>query len=225
MNQEMMKTAVANEAMSFLATKLYPEVVIGIGTGSTANLFIDALAKFKDQIGTTVASSKVSEARLRQNKIPVSDLTTIKSIDFYVDGADEANDQLQLIKGGGGALTREKIVASVAREFLCIADESKLVKKLGAFPLPIEIIPMALQYIADEITKMGGNPILRDGFLTDNQNIILDVHDLQIDDPTKLEKALNMITGVVTNGIFSIRPADILFLGTASGVEKLYAKQ
>ncbi len=225
MNKKMMKAAAASEAMSYLVPKLSPKVVIGIGTGSTTNLFIDALANFKDQISTTVASSKISEARLRKHQIPVSELKEVENMDFYVDGADESNKQLQLVKGGGGALTREKIVASVAREFVCIADESKLVDRLGVFPLPVEVIPMASQYVTDEITKIGGRPILRDGFVTDNQNIILDIHDLHIEDPTAMEKSLNMIAGVVTNGIFSIRPGDILFLGTTAGVKKLYAKK
>ena len=221
-----MKEAVANAAAEFLVPQLSENTIIGIGTGSTANLFIAALAKYKNKIAATVASSVVSEEKLKAHQINVIELNEATQVDFYIDGADESNHQLQLIKGGGGALTREKIIASAAKEFLCIADESKLVNQLGAFPLPIEVIPMASNYVSREIIKLGGNPILRKNQKTDNGNIILDINDFAIEDPAAIEMALNMISGVVTNGLFSLRPADKLFLGTTSGsVSELYAKQ
>tara|TARA_B100000902_G_scaffold2565_1_gene3269 strand:- start:74 stop:754 length:681 start_codon:yes stop_codon:yes gene_type:complete len=226
MNQQIMKEAVANAAAEFLIPRLSENTIIGIGTGSTANLFIAALAKYKNKIAATVASSVVSEEKLKAHQINVIELNETTHVDFYIDGADESNHQLQLIKGGGGALTREKIIASAAKEFLCIADESKLVNQLGAFPLPIEVIPMASNYVSREIIKLGGNPILRKNQKTDNGNVILDINDFVIEDPTSIETALNMISGVVTNGLFSLRPADKLFLGTASGsVRELHAKQ
>ena len=226
MNQQIMKEAVANAAAEFLIPRLSENTIIGIGTGSTANLFIAALAKYKNKIAATVASSVVSEEKLKAHQINVIDLNETTHVDFYIDGADESNHQLQLIKGGGGALTREKIIASAAKEFLCIADESKLVNQLGAFPLPIEVIPMASNYVSREIIKLGGNPILRKNQKTDNGNVILDINDFVIEDPTSIETALNMISGVVTNGLFSLRPADKLFLGTTSGsVSELHAKQ
>ena len=226
MNQQIMKEAVANAAAEFLVPQLSENTIIGIGTGSTANLFIDALAKYKNKIAATVASSVVSEEKLKAHQINVITLNETTQVDFYIDGADESNHQLQLIKGGGGALTREKIIASAAKEFLCIADESKLVNQLGAFPLPIEVIPMASNYVSREIIKLGGNPILRKNQKTDNGNVILDINDFVIEDPTSIETALNMISGVVTNGLFSLRPADKLFLGTTSGsVIELHAKQ
>ncbi len=217
MNQQMMKQAVANAATEFLVPHLGENVTIGIGTGSTANFFIDALAEHKNKIAATVASSIATEERLRAHEITVIDLNEATHIDFYIDGADEANHQLQLIKGGGGALTREKIVASAAKEFVCIADESKLVDQLGAFPLPIEVIPMAARYVSREIVELGGKPILRANVMTDNGNIILDINDFTISNPNETETMLNMIPGVVTNGLFSLRPADKLFLGSASG--------
>ena len=221
-----MKEAVANAAAEFLVPQLSEDTIIGIGTGSTANLFIAALAKYKNKIAATVASSVVSEEKLKAHQINVIELNEATQVDFYIDGADESNHQLQLIKGGGGALTREKIIASAAKEFLCIADESKLVNQLGAFPLPIEVIPMASNYVSREIIKLGGNPILRKNHKTDNGNIILDINDFAIEDPAAIEMALNMISGVVTNGLFSLRPADKLFLGTTSGsVLELRAKQ
>ena len=221
-----MKEAVANAAAEFLVPQLSEDTIIGIGTGSTANLFIAALAKYKNKIAATVASSVVSEEKLRAHQINVIELNEATQVDFYIDGADESNHQLQLIKGGGGALTREKIIASAAKEFLCIADESKLVNQLGTFPLPIEVIPMASNYVSREIIKLGGNPILRKNHKTDNGNIILDINDFAIEDPAAIEMALNMISGVVTNGLFSLRPADKLFLGTTSGsVLELRAKQ
>ena len=222
----MMKQAVANAAAEFLVPRLSENTIIGIGTGSTANLFIAALAKYNKKITATVASSVVSEKKLKAHQINVIELNEATHVDFYIDGADESNHQLQLIKGGGGALTREKIIASAAREFLCIADESKLVDQLGAYPLPIEVIPMATNYVSREIIKLGGNPILRKNLKTDNGNVILDINDFAIEDPTSIEAKLNMISGVVTNGLFSLRPADKLFLGTASGsVRELQAKQ
>ena len=222
----MMKQAVANAAAEFLVPRLSENTIIGIGTGSTTNFFITALAKYKNKIAATVASSVVSEEKLKAHQINVIELNEATQVDFYIDGADESNHQLQLIKGGGGALTREKIIASAAREFLCIADESKLVDQLGAYPLPIEVIPMATNYVSREIIKLGGNPILRKNLKTDNGNIILDINDFAIEDPTSIEAKLNMISGVVTNGLFSLRPADKLFLGTASGsVRELQAKQ
>ena len=222
----MMKQAVANAAAEFLVPRLSENTIIGIGTGSTANLFIAALAKYNKKITATVASSVVSEKKLKAHQINVIELNEVTRVDFYIDGADESNHQLQLIKGGGGALTREKIIASAAREFLCIADESKLVDQLGAYPLPIEVIPMATNYVSREIIKLGGNPILRKNLKSDNGNVILDINDFVIEDPTSMETALNMISGVVTNGLFSLRPADKLFLGTTSGsVSELHAKQ
>ena len=226
MNQQTMKRAVANAAAEFLVPRLSENTIIGIGTGSTANLFIAALAKYNKKITATVASSVVSEKKLKAHQINVIELNEVTRVDFYIDGADESNHQLQLIKGGGGALTREKIIASAAREFLCIADESKLVDQLGAYPLPIEVIPMATTYVSREIIKLGGNPILRKNLKTDNGNVILDINDFAIENPTSIEAKLNMISGVVTNGLFSLRPADKLFLGTASGsVRELQAKQ
>ena len=199
----------------------YVEVgtVIGIGTGSTANHFIDMLAGIKHKVDGTVASSEASAARLKDHGIQVLDLNAVDGISVYVDGADESTRHLQLIKGGGGALTREKIVAAVAEKFVCIADESKLVDILGKFPLPVEVIPMARGHVARQITKLGGNPIWRDGFVTDNGNIILDIHNLEIMEPAKLETELNQITGVVTNGLFALRPADVLILGSDQGAK------
>ncbi len=198
-----------------------PGTIIGIGTGSTANHFIDMLADIKHKIDGTVASSEASAKRLRQHGIQVLDLNAVDDMAVYVDGADESTRHLQLIKGGGGALTREKIVAAVAEKFVCIADESKLVDVLGKFPLPVEVIPMARGHVARELAKLGGNPIWRDGFVTDNGNIILDVHNLEIMEPSKLETEINQITGVVTNGLFALRPADVLILGTDEGAKVL----
>jgi ribose 5-phosphate isomerase A len=199
----------------------YVEVgtIIGIGTGSTANHFIDLLAGIKHKIDGTVASSVASAERLKSHGIPVYDLNAVDEISVYVDGADESNRYLHLIKGGGGALTREKIVAGASRKFVCIADESKLVAVLGRFPLPIEVIPMARSFVARELVKHGGSPVLRENFTTDNGNLILDVHNLEITEPAKLEAALNNIPGIVTVGIFALRPADVLLLGTGAGVK------
>lgn len=220
MTADEMKREAAEAALQYVEE----DTVVGIGTGSTANHFIDLLAaKFKRRIEGTVASSEASAARLKQHGIPVFDLNSVGDIPLYVDGADEANGLLQLIKGGGGALTREKIVAAASRKFVCIADESKKVDVLGAFPLPIEVLPMARSYVARQLVKLGGNPELREGFKTDNGNIILDVHNLPIVEPVKMEQTINSIPGVVTVGLFAIRPADILILGTQQGPKTLTA--
>jgi len=215
MDQDELKKQVAEAAIEYVEAG----TVIGVGTGSTANFFIDALAKIKGKIDGTVASSIASAERLKGHGIPVLDLNEVGELSVYVDGADETNDQLHLIKGGGGALTREKIVAGASRKFVCICDESKLVRMLGAFPLPVEVIPMAQSFVARELVKHGGTPELRQGFTTDNGNIILDVKGLEIMEPCTLESTLNNIPGIVTVGIFANRPADVLLLGTANGVE------
>ena len=224
MTQDELKQAVADAALAYIQPRLESETILGIGTGSTANLFIDALARIKGQINGTVASSEASAQRLKSHGIPVYELNTVDQVDFYVDGADESNRALQLIKGGGAALTREKIVSAVAREFICIADESKLVHTLGEFPLPVEVIPMARSHVARELVKLGGNPIYREGVVTDNGNVILDVYNFSIAQPLSIEGEINNITGVVTNGLFALRPADVLFLGTNEGVKALYAQ-
>jgi len=217
MNQDEMKKAVAEAAIDYIK----PGMIVGVGTGSTANFFIDELAKIKGQIETTVASSEASAQRLKSHGIPVEDLNMVNEIAVYVDGADESNKYLHLVKGGGGALTREKIVAAVSRQFVCIADESKLVDMLGKFPLPVEVIPMARSYVARELVKLGGQPVYREGFVTDNGNVILDVHGLEILNPVEMETTLNAIVGVVTNGLFAARPADVLLLGTPEGVKTI----
>lgn len=214
MNQDEMKQAVAKAAIEHVV----PGTIIGVGTGSTANFFIDELAKIKGKIDGTVASSVASADRLKAHGIEVFDLNSVNEISVYIDGADESNRHLHLIKGGGGALTREKIVAAASKKFVCIADESKLVDIMGKFPLPVEVIPMARSYVAREIVKLGGEPVLREKFTTDNGNVILDIFNLEIMDPVKLEEQLNHLTGVVTNGLFAKRPADILLLGTPNGV-------
>ena len=191
--------------------------VVGVGTGSTVNYFIDELAKIKNRIEGAVSSSEASTQRLRDHGIEVFDLNSVNDLPVYIDGADESNENLQLIKGGGGALTREKIIAQMAKKFVCIADETKLVDVLGEFPLPVEVIPMARSMIARELVKRGGQPVYRDGFVTDNGNQILDVHNLRIMEPARLETELNDLPGVVTVGIFALRPADVLILGTADG--------
>jgi len=220
MTQDELKQLVAKAAIEYVV----PETIIGVGTGSTANFFIDELAKIKHTIEGTVASSEASAARLRGHGIPVLDLNSVSEISVYIDGADEADSGLHLVKGGGGALTREKIVLAVADKFVCIADESKKVAVLGKFPLPIEVIPMARSYVAREIVKrFGGEPVLRDGFTTDNGNIILDVHGLQISDPVAMETEINQIVGVVTNGLFACRKADVFLCGGKNGVETLKA--
>ena len=217
MTQDELKQEVARAAIEYVV----PGTIIGVGTGSTANFCIDELAKIKVKIDGTVASSIASAERLKGHGIPVYDLNAVDGISVYVDGADEANKYLQLVKGGGGALTREKIVAAASKKFVCIADESKLVDILGAFPLPIEVIPMARSLVAREIVKLGGEPVLREGFTTDNGNIILDVHNLEIMEAVTLEQTLNNLVGVVTNGLFAMRPADVLLLGTKDGVKTM----
>lgn len=223
MTQDELKQAVAEAALAYIKPRLENDTVLGIGTGSTANLFIDCLAGIKGQINATVASSEASAQRLKSHGIPVYELNTVDKVDFYIDGADESNKALQLIKGGGAALTREKIVTAVANEFICIADESKLVHTLGEFPLPVEVIPMARSYVARELVKLGGDPIYREGVVTDNGNVILDVYNFSIPQPLGTEEKINNITGVVTNGLFALKPADVLLLGTADGVKTLYA--
>ena len=225
MTQDELKQAVAQAALDYIRPKLENDSVIGIGTGSTANCFIDCLASIGGQINATVASSEASADRLRSHNIPVYDLNSVDQVDCYIDGADESNAALQLIKGGGAALTREKIVTAVAKEFICIADESKLVHTLGAFPLPIEVIPMARSHVARQLVKLGGDPVYREGVVTDNGNIILDMYNFSIEQPLAIEQKINGITGVVTNGLFALKPADVLLLGTADGVRTLVAGQ
>ncbi len=214
MTQDEMKQAVAKAALEYIEAG----AMVGVGTGSTANFFIDALATIKHRIDGTVASSVATATRLKGHGIPVLELNEVIELSVYVDGADEANKYLHLVKGGGGALTREKIVAAASKKFVCITDESKLVDILGKFPLPIEVIPMARSFVARQIVKLGGQPTLREGFTTDNGNVILDVRNLQIMEPAKFEAELNNIPGVVTNGLFALRPADVLLLGTPQGV-------
>ena len=220
MTPEQAKQLVAEAAIDYIEW----DWVIGVGTGSTANLFIDELAKIKGRIDATVASSEASAERLRSYGIKVVELDQVGSLPIYVDGADESTEHLHLIKGGGAALTREKIVAAASESFICIADDSKLVPMLGAFPLPIEVIPMAKSYVARQIVKLGGNPILRDNVITDNGNVIIDVHDLKIENPIELESNINQIVGVVTNGLFAQRGADVLLLGGSDGVRKIESK-
>ncbi|MGC1953768.1 MAG: ribose-5-phosphate isomerase RpiA [Gammaproteobacteria bacterium] len=217
MSQEDKKKLVAQAALGYVQTG----AVIGVGTGSTANYFIDALAQIKHRIDGAVASSEATAQRLKSHGIPVLDLNGVDSVSIYVDGADEANRHRQLIKGGGGALTREKIVAAVAKEFICIVDESKIVDILGRFPLPIEVVPTARSYVARELRALGGNPYWREGFVTDNGNVVLDIHNLDILEPIKMESEINQIAGVVTNGLFARRPADLLLIGTDEGVKTL----
>ena len=222
MNQDALKQQVAEAALEAIEGGLERDSIVGIGTGSTTNLFIDALAALKHRFDGAVASSEASADRLRKHGIPVYDLNAVDRIAVYVDGADESNEALQLIKGGGAALTREKIVAAVAKEFICIADESKLVDTLGAFPLPVEVIPMARSHVARELVKLGGDPVYREGVVTDNGNIILDVYNFSIPQALSTEEKINGITGVVTNGLFALKPADALLLGTSDGVLTLY---
>lgn len=224
MTQDELKQAVARAAVDYIAPKLYKDDIIGVGTGSTANFFIDYLASIKNSFAGAVASSDASAQRLKKYGIEVFDLNSVHQLAVYVDGADESNGQLELIKGGGAALTREKIVVATAKEFVCIADESKWVDILGAFPLPVEVIPMARSYVARELVKLGGDPVYRAGVITDNGNVILDVHHLKILNPKEMETAINQITGVVTNGLFARRPADVLLLGTKDGVKQVRAK-
>lgn len=221
MTQDELKKAVAQAALDYIAPKLDKNSVVGIGTGSTANFFIDLLAAHKDEFKGAVASSEASAKRLQSHGIEVFDLNSVGQFDVYVDGADETNAHLELIKGGGAALTREKIVAACAREFVCIVDASKQVETLGTFPLPVEVIPMARSFVARELVKLGGDPVYRQGVVTDNGNVILDVHNMAITSPRLLEEKINHITGVVASGLFALRPADVLFVGRASGVEKI----
>ncbi|PYF79608.1 MULTISPECIES: ribose-5-phosphate isomerase RpiA [Marinomonas] len=221
MTQDELKQAVAEAAVAYILPMLETDTIVGVGTGSTANLFIDELAKHKNLFDGTVASSEASAERLKKHGIPVYNLNSVDSIRVYVDGADESNDHLHLIKGGGAALTREKIVAACSDEFVCIADESKLVKLLGDFPLPVEIIPMARGHVARELVKLGGDPVYREGVVTDNGNHILDVYNLEILDPIALEKSIDGIVGVVTNGLFAKRSADILLLATKDGIKTI----
>lgn len=217
MTQDEKKKQVAEAALAYVED----DTIVGVGTGSTVNFFIECLASIKHRIDGAVSSSDATETLLKQHNIPVISLNSANDIPVYIDGADEATKYLHLIKGGGGALTREKIVAAVSRKFICIIDETKLVDVLGTFPLPIEVIPMAQSYIAREIIKLGGQPILREGFTTDNGNIILDVHNLSILKPVALEQELNKLAGIVTNGLFAQRPADVLLIASDSGVQVL----
>lgn len=219
MTQDELKAAVAQAAIEYVLAEVPQGALIGVGTGSTANYFIDALAAHKDRYRGAVASSEATRQRLEQHGIAVFDLNEVSELPVYVDGADEVDAGLHMIKGGGGALTREKIVSAVAQKFICIADGSKLVDVLGRFPLPVEVIPMASAYVARELTRLGGTPVLREGFVTDNGNLILDVQGLQIVDPEDLETRINQIVGVVTNGLFACRPADVCLLGTPTGVQ------
>jgi ribose 5-phosphate isomerase A len=223
MTQDELKQAVAQAAVDYIVKSVPVGSIVGVGTGSTANFFIDALAKIKDRISATVASSEATKKRLEGHGIKVLDLNDVSCMPVYVDGADEITHKLAMLKGGGGALTREKIVAAVADKFVCVCDESKLVSTMGKFPLPVEVIPMARAYVAREIVKLGGQPKLREGFTTDNGNLILDVHGLQIADPAEFETTLNAIVGVVTNGLFACRGADVLLLATPEGVRTLTA--
>jgi ribose 5-phosphate isomerase A len=220
MTQDELKQAVAREAIKYVVE----DAVIGVGTGSTADLFIDELARMKNRIAGAVASSERSAERLKGRGIRVLDLNSVNELPVYIDGADEITEHLAMIKGGGGALTREKIVAAVAKKFVCIADESKLVPVLGKFPLPVEVIAMARAYVARQMVKLGGQPKLREGFATDNGNIVLDVWGLSILNPVELETAVNNIAGVVTNGLFARRGADVLLLGTKTGVRTIARK-
>jgi len=223
MTQDELKQAVAIAARDFVAAKAPAGAIIGVGTGSTANFFIDALAEIRQRLGGAVASSEATRRRLEGHGIRVLDLNDVAELPIYVDGADEIDPGLHMIKGGGGALTREKIVAAVAGTFVCICDASKQVDVLGKFPLPIEVIPMARAHVAREVASLGGRPVLREGFVTDNGNVILDVHGLSIVDPKGLEARLNAVVGVVTNGLFAQRGADVLLLGTAAGVATIKA--
>ena len=216
MSQDLNKKSVAEAALAFVEAGS----VIGVGTGSTVNYFIDALIKVKEKIDGAVASSEATAKKLRQQQIPLLDLNDTGDLPLYVDGADETTEDLCLIKGGGGALTREKILAAASKEFVCIADQTKLVHVLGAFPLPVEVLPMAKSYVGRQLAVLGGRTVERTGFTTDNGNVILDVHDLDISDPKSVEGSIDHLAGVVSNGIFARRPADILLLGTDEGVKE-----
>lgn len=216
MTQDELKQAVARAAIDYV-----PQGIIGVGTGSTANFFIDELGKIKGRFDGAVASSEATAQRLKGHGIAVYELNDVGELEIYVDGADEITRHMHMIKGGGGALTREKIVAACSKQFICLADGSKLVDVLGRFPLPVEVVPMARSYVARELVKLGGQPKLREGFVTDNGNVILDVHGLSIMNPVELETTLNQIVGVVTNGLFACRAADVLLLGTAEGIKTM----
>jgi len=220
MTQDELKQAVAREAIRYVVD----DAVVGVGTGSTANFFIDELARIRNRIAGAVASSDRSAERLKGHGIRLLDLNSVNELPVYIDGADEITEHLAMIKGGGGALTREKIVSAVARKFVCIADESKLVPVLGKFPLPVEVIPMARAHVARQMVKLGGQPQLREGFTTDNGNIVLDVRGLSILNPVEVETAINNVAGVVTNGLFARRGADVLLLGTKTGVRTIARK-
>ena len=220
MTQDELKQLVARAALEYVVEGK----IVGVGTGSTARLFIDALAEIKDRIPGAVASSVDTKTRLESHGIKVFDLNDVSDIPVYIDGADEITAEMHMIKGGGGALTREKIIAAVAQKFVCIADGSKMVDVLGRFPLPVEVIPMAQAQVMRELAKLGGTPVLREGFVTDNGNVIIDVKGLQIVDPVDLESRINQIVGVVTNGLFARRPADVCLLGTESGVRTFTAE-
>jgi ribose 5-phosphate isomerase A len=220
MNQDQLKERVAREALKYVQ-----DPVVGVGSGSTVFKFIDALASIKGRIDGAVAASEASAERLKKHGIRVLDLNSVAELPVYIDGADEVTDTLYMIKGGGGALTREKITAAVARKFICICDASKLVPVLGKFPLPIEVIPMARSHVGREVVKMGGHPRLREGFTTDNGNVVLDCHGFTLLDPPKIEAELNNIAGVVANGIFARRRADVLLLGEPSGVRSIAARR
>ena len=217
MDQDQKKRLVAAAALEFVPD----DCIVGVGTGSTANCFIDALAARRDRIRGAVASSEASATRLRAAGIPVLDLNDAGELPVYVDGADEATRGRCLVKGGGGALTREKIVAAASRQFICVIDDSKIVNRLGRFPLPVEVIPLARKLVARELQALGGRPVWREGFVTDNGNVILDVHGLDIADPAALESTVNQLTGVVTNGLFARRPADLLLVGGPDGVVRI----
>ena len=221
MTKDELKRAVAPAGFEHVESMLDDDTIVGVGTGSTANFFIEELGKISHKLNGTVASSEESTRRLKEHNIPVFDLNAVGEISVYVDGADEANDHLQLIKGGGAALTREKIIAAASKEFVCIADDSKLVSTLGKFPLPVEVIPMARSYVARQIVKLGGDPVYRENCVTDNSNHIIDVFNLEILNPRKLEYDLNQITGVVASGLFANRGADRLLLGSITGVKTL----
>ena len=223
MSQDDLKRAVAKAAFEYVESRLEDDTIVGIGTGSTANFFIEELGTIAHRLNGAVASSEESARRLKELNIPIFDLNSVGTLEVYVDGADESNEHLQLIKGGGAALTREKIIAAASKEFVCIADESKLVPVLGKFPLPVEVIPMARSYVGRQIVKLGGDPIYRENCVTDNGNHILDVFNLEILEPRKIEIEINQITGVVTNGLFAERGANRLFLGTSTGVKTIEA--
>ncbi|QDP00435.1 ribose-5-phosphate isomerase RpiA [Thalassotalea sp. PS06] len=215
MTQDEMKKAAAEAALAYVT----PGSIVGVGTGSTVNFFIDALATMKNDIEGAVSSSEASTEKLKAHGIDVFDLNHVDVLDVYIDGADEITEHMHMIKGGGAALTREKIVAAVAKKFVCIADASKQVGVLGNFPLPVEVIPMARSYVARELVKLGGDPVYREGVVTDNGNVILDVHNMEILNPVELEAKINAIVGVVTNGLFADRGADVLILGTEQGAK------